>query len=206
MKRFLSLTLIAIMLLSTLIFTSCNYVNQAKDFVHGIFGIGDDARYTITEEEWNNAFEITNYTAIMMTDEYNVITSLDYPYMKYEMVSLDDSGLSEVMYMDLQTGDIYYEENGKWVKLTGQYMIVDEERTSLKVDLRIDEINFDDLEYDKETKSYNYNQRTEADMVFKFENGVLVSVEMFMKAGLDNTKQIATNFGTTVVELPQVDD
>ena len=204
MKRILSFLLIAIMLFSMFLLTSCDPIGYVESFVNKVFGVD---RYTVTEDEWNNAFNISNYTAILLSDEHKVITSLDYPYMKYEMFNLKDTEQSALVYIvDLKTGDIYYNEDGEWIVVNEKSYIVDESRASLREDLRIDEINFNDLEYDDETKSYTYNKLMEADLVFKFENGVLVSIEMFMKAGLDNTKQIATNFGTTVVELPQVDD
>ena len=66
MKRFLSLALVAIMLLSTFMLASCDLFDQAKDFVHGVFGIEDGeqsgVRTTITREEWVALNNATNYT------------------------------------------------------------------------------------------------------------------------------------------------
>ena len=199
MKRFLSLLLLAVMLLATLMLTSCNALMSTSNFVHEIFGI---KRHTITEEEWNNAFDITNYTAISLTENNKTIISLDYPYMKCEIIDLSDSNNILTIYINLQTGDYCGIQNGEWTEINDKGFIVDKERASLKVDLKIDDINFADLVYDESTKSYSYNKMISGDYVFNFENGALVSLEIFLKAGA-NGKQIAFNFGTTVVEWPK---
>ena len=125
----------------------------------------------------------------------------DYPYIKYETVDISNPDNFNVLYMNLQTGDICTIENGEWMETNQKELIIDEERVSLKTDIKANEIEFTDLVYDIKTKSYTYNQRTEANYIFKFENGDLVSIEMIMKAGA-NAKQFASDFGTTVVEWP----
>ena len=196
MKKLVALTLLLCTL--ALMLSSCDAVSVVENFVHDAFGI---TRHTITEKEWNNAFDITNYTAITLTKDTKTIMSTDYPYVKYEIVSLENPNNVQVIYMNLQTGDICTIENGEWMETNQKELIIDEERVSLKTDIKANEIEFTDLVYDIKTKSYTYNQRTEANYIFKFENGDLVSIEMIMKAGA-NGKQIAFNFGTTVVEWP----
>ena len=63
MKKLLSFTLVAVMLLSTLVLSSCDLLNQAKDFVHNLIGIEDGAegRTTITKEELETSEEIQGY-------------------------------------------------------------------------------------------------------------------------------------------------
>ena len=196
MKKLIALTLLLCTL--TLMFTSCDAVTTVGNFVNSVFG---NTRSTITEEEWKNAFDITNYTAVTLTADTKMIIYTDYPYVKYEIVDMDNSDYVQIMYMNLQTGDLCSMENGEWKEINETGFIVDKERVSLKTDIKADEIDFEDLVYDNETKSYTYNQRMEADCVFKFENGTLVSIEMIMKAGAD-AKQFVFDFGTTVVKWP----
>ena len=196
MKKLITLTLLLCIL--TLMFTSCEAVTTVGDFVYGALQI---TRHTVTEKEWENAFDITNYTAITLTENTKIIIYTDYPYIKYETVDISNPDNFNVLYMNLQTGDICTIENGEWMETNQKELIIDEERVSLKTDIKANEIEFTDLVYDIKTKSYTYNQRTEANYIFKFENGDLVSIEMIMKAGA-NGKQIAFNFGTTVVEWP----
>ena len=196
MKKLIALTLLLCTL--TLMFTSCDAVDTVRNFVNSVFGI---TRSTVTEEEWNNAFDITNYTAVTLTGDTKMIIYTDYPYVKYEIIDMDNPDDVQEMYINLQTGDLCSMENGEWKEINENGFIVDKERVSLKTDIKADEIDFEDLVYDKETKSYTYNQRMEADYVFKFENGTLVSIEMIMKAGAD-AKQFVFDFGTTVVEWP----
>lgn len=196
MKKLIALTLLVCTL--TLMLTSCDAINTVGNFVHGVLGI---TRHTVTEKEWNNAFDITNYTAVTVTDDTKMIIYTDYPYVKYEILDISNPDDVQAMYVNLQTGDLCSIENGEWKEINEKGFIVDKERVSLKTDIKADEIDFEDLVYDKETKSYTYNQRMEADYVFKFENGTLVRIEMIMKAGAD-AKQVAFDFGTTVVEWP----
>ena len=200
MRRFLSFTLAAIMLCSVFVLTSCDPVEEVKKLVNDILGI---PRYTITEDEWLSSFDVANYTATLEDDNYTIITALDYPYMKYEMAYHSESANPEVMYVDLRNGDMYYKSNGTWIKTNEDVLATDESSLTLKNDIKTHEINYSDLVYDKETKSYNYYDRMEADYSFKFEDGVLVCVEVQLKAGL-NSKQVVTDIGTTVVELPDV--
>lgn len=196
MKKLVALTLLLCTL--ALMLSSCDAVSVVANFVHDAFGI---TRHTITEKEWNNAFDITNYTAITLTENTKIIIYTDYPYIKYETVDISNPDNFNVLYMNLQTGDICTIENGEWMETNQKELIIDEERVSLKTDIKANEIEFTDLVYDIKTKSYTYNQRTEANYIFKFENGDLVSIEMIMKAGA-NAKQFASDFGTTVVEWP----
>ena len=68
MKRFTSLMLVAIMLISTLMLTSCDPIGSVKGFVNKVLGkeTGEPAQETqITLEQWLAAGELTNYTVVM---------------------------------------------------------------------------------------------------------------------------------------------
>ena len=70
MKKLLSFTLVAVMLLSTLMLSSC-------DFLTNIFNPSsnqDAGRTTITEMEWLNAFNVTNYTMNVQMNGESIIT------------------------------------------------------------------------------------------------------------------------------------
>ena len=196
MKKLITLTLLLCTLI--LMFTSCEAITTVGDYVHGVFNI---TRHTVTEKEWENAFDITNYTVVTLTKDTKTIMYTDYPYVKYEIVDISNPDDAYIFCINLQTGDMCSVENGECRETNQKELIIDKERVSLKTDIKADKIDFTDLVYDQKTKSYTYNQRMEADYIFKFENGTLVSVEVIMKAGADG-KQIVFNLGTTVVEWP----
>ena len=68
MRKILSLVLVAIMLLSTLVLTSCDTetIMQMIESIMQDQGLvaPKEVRYTITEEEWNAVMDATNFTFI----------------------------------------------------------------------------------------------------------------------------------------------
>ena len=89
MKRILSLTLVAVMLLSTLVLTSCDAIT---DFFGGLFGgetKEEPARTTITEMEWRNAYKNNNYTLDFEQGGMRAILIVDDTVMKMEFVDYE---------------------------------------------------------------------------------------------------------------------
>ena len=199
MKRFLSLMLVAIMLLSTLMLTSCDPITEVKDFVNKILG---KDRYTITEEEWNTAFDGSNFTAIAEISGIKVTMAVDYPIIKYEIVASASPEYNETIYADLQNG-YYLAKAG-----TGsfeRYEIgseVDVSDVSLKSLGMFEDLKYSDLTYDKDGKCYTAKTE-DSYYTFKFENGKLVSVEAIPTDVSISASEVYTNIGTTTVEMPK---
>lgn len=200
MKRFLSLTLVAIMLLTTLMLTSCDPIAEVKGFVNKILG-KEETRYTITEDEWNAALDGTNYTATLESEGYTVIGAMAYPYAKTEIIAEDYPEYNQTAYMDMKNGYIYVKADSEWAKTGEDSIIMEESDVALRTELG--ELNYADLVYDEATKSYNAKDE-DTIYSFYFENGALVYVEMVPADTTINASQIVTNIGTTVIELPQV--
>lgn len=202
MKKLLSFTLVAIMLLSTLVLSSCDFINQAKDYVHGIFGI-ETTRYTITEEEWNNLPKIDNMH-LEMTINYDgmnqaIVCDITPKAAKLSVkVKQGSTTYEQTGYLDFVADySILEETSGKWVGTKGaEFDLIDLSTVS-------EEIEYSKLVYNEDTKEYTYyDQEENIDATLRFENGNLVS--MIVKT-IDYEYEVVvkvTNIGTTTVELP----
>ena len=202
MKKILSLTLVAIMLLTTLMLTSCDLINQAKDYVHGLIGI-ETTRYTITEEEWNNLPVIDNM-CLEMTINYSgmyqsAICDITKEAAKVTMkVKQGSTTYEQSRYLDFVADYSVFEEvPGEWVGTKGaDFDLIDLSTIS-------EEIEYSKLVYNEDTKEYTYYDKEEnMDATLRFENGKLVS--MIVKTiDLEYDVEVkVTNIGTTTVELP----
>ena len=202
MKRFLSLTVVAVMLLTTLMLSSCDFINQAKDYVHGIFGI-ETTRYTITEEEWNN---------LPVIDNMHLEMTVNYSGM-YQSAICDITKEAAKVTMKVKQGSTTYEQSG-YLDFVADYSVLEEapgEWVGTKgavfdlIDLSTmsEEIEYSKLVYNEDTKEYTYyDKEINMDATLRFENGSLVS--MFVKT-IDSEYEVVvkiTNVGTTTVELP----
>ena len=220
MKKFLSLALVAVMLLSTLMFTSCD-VNSLMEMLGGSFGSATTPaettpaettpeettppapkRYTITEAEWEAILNSTNYTW-KISHESN---SVEY--------FVEDNAVC----MTLKQGDINYtayleKKNGKVYQITdpyqnGQWVAFEDEQTSWKDTPSLgkqtglaDSELFEKLQYNEATKSYiaeDDGYKAE----FFFEDGKLIKATITDGTNPDRYVMIE-NVGTTVVTLPQ---
>ena len=204
MKRFLSLTLVAIMLLSTLMLTSCDPVGSVKGFVNKVLGREEESvRTTITAEEWAQASLLENFTMTISqsySDGYNINVvakyTADVVYMCYSYDFNGQNYTSESYYDLKEKCEVYLDENGAWV---GEYFADIE---NMLPGSFISEINFENLVYDKDTKSYVFEDEYERYNVY-FENGNLIRI-VVTSTDLE-TPATATmdNFGTTTVTLPK---
>ena len=204
MKKFISLTVI-VLLFATITLTSCNIQNTA----YSILGI---TRYTVSAEEYYSAFNHVNYTIIYLNDNYKSIMSIDYPYQKLEIYDFTEQSNS-VYYLNLQTGCRIYKSNNEWIEdeKIDEDLIKKENQISLnkyKIIGSNNEYDFEDLKFDKSTNSYilsdeRYSGYTPT-YYYKFENGNLISIEIIINTPSSEEKQIITNIGTTVVDLPEI--
>ena len=201
MKKFLSLTLVAIVLLSTLVFTSCDIESILGGGVQITPNPEKEARAAITEMEWLKAFNINNYSLEIISGNEKYHYDITEKAFFGELFEKKDGSFvsSEKVYLDITNGyQIEQTENG-WVgskiELTGEEM-------HEMIAMFVPKINFADLVYQEATKSYLYKNE---DIIFDFyfENGKIVRMEGMSTLPDDDSQIILSNVGTTTVELPE---
>ena len=201
MKKLLSLVLIAIMLLSTLVLTSCDSETIMQIVQSIMQDQGNPApkevRYTITEEEWNAVLEATNFTFIHRlpnTDSGELQTRT----IKKTENAMEILYANQSSYYAMVDGKTYhfYQDGDEWKKqsednapeiatMTFNYLFP---MGSGWAEL------YGKLEYDEEKKCY-FAVDSDVTAEFYFEDGQLVYGDV---AGQIQFK----DFGKTVVNLP----
>ena len=205
MKRFTSLMLVAIMLISTLMLTSCDVFNQAKNFVQDIFGIENDkqsgVRTTITLEEWVALNDVTNYTYRMYSPEMEMaVWATDKAVKVYYCYKYDGLQTEYTMIYDLPNNNMLVESFVGWFGYQTKE-IMGETDYSLKNFATFNQEVFDQMVYDEDEKCYDFDIGG-AILKFYFEDGVLVRTRLASDDLLNTGIEIG-NIGTTVVELPE---
>ena len=213
MKKILSLTLVAAMLLSTLLLTSCNIEDLLSNF--GFEGFetmwsyttpaettpeettpAEPPRYTITQEEWVAAINSCNFTITITTTD-SAIRETVYLITEDAMEAKLD-GVSEMYYT--KVGEQFYtlyqpEEGGAWIATEGG----PEGSVSIGYFVGISEDYFAEyLKYNEASKSYIYEE-DDGKVEFSFENGKLVKMTLVE----ESYSYVVENAGTTTVTLPE---
>ena len=201
MKKHLSLTLVAIMLLSTLIFTGCS-----MDDVFRIVNLLDPTeptiRTTVTEQEFLTAMVSTNFTAdVIVTrnaatqETHNECT--DSAFYSKQIYTTADAAEEYETYVVL-INDVYCALK----KTESGYVAFPQSSTfnTPKLGVLVGDPAYSDLVYTKESKSYKYSaEDASMHMEFFFENGILKSVHLESPEGNGDIY----NIGTTTVKLPK---
>ena len=201
MKTFLSLTLVAIVLLSTLVFTSCDIESILGGGVQITPNPEKEARTAITEMEWLKAFNINNYSLEIISGNEKYHYDITEKAFFGELFEKQDGSFvsSEKVYLDVTNGyQIEQTENG-WV---GSKIELTGEEIHEMIAMFVPEINFADLVYQEATKSYLYKNE-EIIFDFYFEDGKIVRMEGMSTLPDDDSQIILSNVGTTTVELPE---
>lgn len=202
MKRFLSLTLVAIMLLTTLMLTSCDPISEVKGFINKVLG-REEVRYTITEEEWDNVLNITNFTFEISASDEEYSVSMIYKASDNAMYAKTDLFGEEIeAYFDIAAGySIMKNDAGAW---EGQKSELNEDENTLGAIGFFPELNFSDFTYDESLKAYVYEDvEGETKYEFYFENGNIVRMKAYpTDPEIDGIISL-TNIGSTTVELPK---
>ena len=152
----------------------------------------DNTRYTITEEEWNAALKLRNFTYVQAAPS----SSVEY---KVTETAIHLSSGSVNRYVILKDGITYYSEDGvNWKvsgdnfdSLTEHYVIEDMIGHAGVTFTKFLEV----YEYSEESKAYVRTLANGGTAEFRFADGKLVS---FIANG--QTPVQITNVGTTVVE------
>ena len=193
MKKILSLTLVAMMLLSTLMLTSCDAVMELLQ--QYIPGLDSGVRYTVTEEEWNAAIKMENYTVTSKNEDGTVDV---YKFSKDGYISDTEYGKRTYVFKD---GNAYYlnQVGDSWV--ADSFGIDARTHTPLML---LDGVSFANLTYNEASKAYTYTEDF-ATLEVYFENGVMVKFAMIMDAGEKTLtfEYVISDVGTTVVNIPK---
>ncbi len=221
MKKFLSLALVAVMLLSTLMFTSCD-VNSIMEMLGGNFGSETTPaettpeettpeettppapkRYTITEAEWEAILNSTNYT---FKTSSGGSYSVEYFMGDNAVCMISKQGdISNTVYGENKNGKVYQimdpHQNGQWVAFEDENTSWDNV-SSLGQQTGLADIEFfEKLQYNEATKSY-IGEEDGDKAEFFFEDGKLIKATITDGSNPD-FYWVIENVGTTVVTLPE---
>ena len=200
MKKLLSFTLVAVMLLSTLMLSSC-------DFLTNIFNPSsnqDAGRTTITEMEWLNAFNVTNYTMNVQMNGESIITVIAADtkgYINYSgSLNAYIDGEKQIYVMEYD--GVYYGVMPEGSSLDGLNFALSEVNFGLLPEID----NFSDLNYNADAKVYTYKDDSML-MELAFLDGKLVSINaVSVNSSYYDIKLEVKNIGTTTLEIPEYVD
>ena len=193
MKKILSLSIIFVMIISSFALTSCDeaYKNVLGFVREQLENSGIIVRTTVTEEEWNNAMNSTNFTVIMESEDEYLEIVLEDTKMKVIIqgttIYFEEIDDNRFMIMQLEDGTWASTENG----LLFEFLNLGE---------IIGDFHFDEFTYDAEKGAYIASYE-EIVVEFKFENAVLVNGSI-VTVNAKQTYRI-TNGGTTVIDIPE---
>ena len=207
MKRFLSFTLVAVMLLSTLSLTSCGVI----DFFKGFFNpdstttetttTDKEVVTTVTKEELEAIYSSKNYT-LEYTDYTGDITTIVASEEGADIKNFAFMGIDYIV--DATTGALISKTNLGYV---GGLVSLGEEAadgydTTLSAMGYFPELKHRDLVYDESTKSYTLSNKNWKGTL-QFEDGLLVKAVLTAADEEDCTKVTLSNVGTTTFDLPE---
>lgn len=201
MKKLLSLILVAVMLLSTLMLTSCNAVMKLVQLYH-IMGMESNIRYTVTEEEWNATINLENYTTTCISNITGEEVSTYYEFTKdgYRLNSDEEEKFyvfkEDTCYLLKQSGE---ELVASWVGYSKTYKILP---------FWLSDLSLNDFTYDESKHAYVLTEVSngfESKIEIRFENGVIFDMNLTIG---DESEMMFQNYvfysvGTTTVDFPQ---
>ena len=202
MKKALTLALAVTMLISILMFTSCD-VSSIMEMLGGDFGSETtppaSKRYTVTEDEKKAILNSTNYTWISVSGSSESVFFVSDNAIK-QTIKQDD--INYTAYLEKKNGKAYQiidpQHNGQWV--VAEEVDPDWNRFSLGQFTSLEDSELlERIQYNEATKSYIFEENgTKAE--FYFEDGKLIRITV---AGGPTPFFVIENVGTTVVTLPE---
>lgn len=202
MKKILSLTLVAVMLCTTLMLTSCDAVMEMlKQYIPGL---DSGVRYTVTEAEWMAAINMENYTVVENSNvSLDGETTTLYKYTKdgYYL----KAGSKEKFYA-FEGDECYLLEKGE-NGMVGKY--AGSEKINRLPMFWISDASLSAFTYDEANHAYVFSEEMEIMEGFtkkvafevRFENGVLVNLTVAI--GDNFSTYTISDVGTTVVDIPK---
>lgn len=207
MKKLLSLTLVALVLLTSLV--SCD-METAKGYLINFLeqftttpDTQEEFRTTITKEEWNAAFNSTNFTIEMVYGESGALIVVDGAAIKYE---INEGDYSMSILVDIENECMLSQTKAGWLAFYMEGLSAElGESGSITlgmIGISPDEDSFAELTYNEETKSYT---RSEGGVTaeFFFEYGLLAKGTITAGEGEYAQTYEISNVGTTVIEIPE---
>lgn len=207
MKKLLSLTLVALVLLTSLV--SCD-METAKGYLINFLeqftttpDTQEEFRTTITKEEWNAAFNSTNFTIEMVYGESGALIVVDGAAIKYE---INEGEYSVSILVDVENECMLSETKAGWLAfyMEGLSAELGESGgvTLEMIGMSPEEGSFAKLVYNEETESYTLNEDG-VNAEFFFEDGLLAKGTISTGEGDHAQSYEITNVGTTVIEIPE---
>ena len=219
MKKIFSIVLLVAMLAVALV--SCNTPEApTQDPANP----ADQARTTITAEEWAAACALENftyeqkgttvYTADGQTETYDSTNTCKRTANAYHYKSIEEGDPNYERYWVIEDGICYVlnmSDNGEVSDVhTTQYDL-----DNLSEELGFDDAAFESLVYNAETKAYDYSINEDGmdiKYAFYFENGTIVKiVASATQTNEQNESATMTinvtfsNLGTTTIQVPEFD-
>lgn len=207
MKKLLSLTLVALVLLTSLV--SCD-METAKGYLINFLEqftttpeTQEEFRTTITEEEWNATFQSANFTiTVTARDEGGRIAVTDSAII-YEV---NTGEISMGILVDVANECLLSETKAGWLAYYMEGLSAELEEiggiTLEMIGLSPDEGSFAELVYNEETKAYTMSEEGSTGEFF-FEDGLLAKGTISTGEGDYAQSYEITNVGTTVIEIPE---
>ena len=201
MKKLLSLTLVAVMLCTTLMLTSCEAVMKLAQLYY-IMDMESNIRYTVTEEEWNDTINLENYTTTCITNITGKEVSTYYKFTKDGCHLNSDE--EEKFYVFKEDACYFLKQSGEelvasWVGYAKTYKILP---------FWLSDLSLNDFTYNESKHAYVLTEVSngfESNIEIRFENGVIFDMNITIA---DESETIFQNYtfysvGTTTVEFPQ---
>ena len=172
MKKFLSLMLVAIMLLTTILLTSCDLFGTETTTTTQKQDPPKEARTTVSEEEWNKMKDLTNFTFVMRQGELSATYAI-----ADTKVYIDYLGAKAIV--DTQAKLMLNESSIGWLAATLPDDVVEQYKFTLGSFSMISIPDYEEMVYDEESKAYVEDYQY-AIVKFHFENGVLSYIKYDM--------------------------
>ena len=206
MKKIISLLIIAVMMVLPL--ASCNKNSD------------NNVRTTITEDEWDALDNITNYTCNIKGTDYQFIFGTHHGQNYTSTIKVTEKA-EHTFYKfgydsDAETNEYYYfVENGESYRLSKSSDESWKAKTSnltpdsLLEYITYDEVEFDDLTYNKNNNAYTCTVKDDdctLTFTYYFKAGTLTKFEFrYSEVEGDRYEETVTfsNIGTTTVTLPE---
>ena len=193
MKKILSLMLVAIMLLTTILLTSCDLfgtdtttttTTQKQD-------PPKEARTTVSEEEWNKMDDLTNFTYVMKQGEY----SMTYAVADTKLY-IDYLGAKQII--DINAKLLVGESSIGWLAANMPDDVAENYKMNLGSIGMVSLPDYEEMVYDEESKAYikDYSYST---VKFCFENGVLSYCKYDMSSEAEEAYIEIKDVGKTTV-------
>ena len=200
MKKLLSLTLVAIMLLSTLALTSCNEVfSEVGGFFEGIFNPKPSYRTEITEVEWHKVGLIDNFTLEMTSDHQNITLVANGSMVKADVDYGESTQLNLII--DLKNLCFITKTDAGFLGYKASTSAGAPQSITLGDLGYLPAVEFSKLEYAEDKGAYIHTENMDV-CEFYFRDGALYEVKMYhytTEAEITGRLEVK-NVGTSVVE------